>query len=152
MDQSEDVDAYVENTKPVKPIIVLKRKKNKVTVTIKNWRKNTLYQVYVKKNGKYRHIKTIKRNKYTFTFHRNKVCRVKVRAIIKTEESTAYSCFAKKMLSLGLKYKRTGAAAQRILYKYLKNGKQYMGQKGKQMFYLYENKNGCWINIRKRYL
>ena len=63
--QPENTDTYAENVEPVKPVITLKRKNKKVTVTIKNWQENTRYQVYVKKRGKYKQIKTIKKNKYS---------------------------------------------------------------------------------------
>ena len=77
--QPENTDTHAENVQPVKPVITLKRNKKKVIVTIKNWQKNTKYQIYVKKRGKYKRIKTIRKNKYSFKFDRSKVCRVKVR-------------------------------------------------------------------------
>ena len=73
--QPENTDTYAENVEPVKPVITLKRNNKKVMVTIKNWQENTRYQVYVKKRGKYKQIKTIKKNKYSFKFDKRKAIR-----------------------------------------------------------------------------
>ena len=72
--QPENTGTHAENVEPVKPVITLKRNNKKVTVTIKNWQENTGYQVYVKKRGKYKQIKTIKKNKYSFKFDKRKLC------------------------------------------------------------------------------
>ena len=146
--QPENTDTYVENVEPVKPVITLKRKNKKVTVTIKNWQENTGYQVYVKKRGKYKQIKTIKKNKYSFKFDKRKLCRVKVRAAKKVEGKTVFSDFAKKTLDYGLTNADNWSDAYKVMHKYLKNNNQYMGRKGIRCFYLLELKGECFIKVR----
>ena len=146
--QPENTDTYVENVEPVKPVITLKRKNKKVTVTIKNWQENTGYQVYVKKRGKYKQIKTIKKNKYSFKFDKRKLCRVKVRAAKKVNGKTVFSDFAKKTLDYGLTNADNWSDAYKVMHKYLKNNNQYMGRKGIKNFYLYEDKGVCFIRVR----
>lgn len=146
--QLENTDTYAENVEPVKPVITLKRKNKKVTVTIKNWQENTGYQVYVKKRGKYKQIKTIKKNKYSFKFDKRKLCRVKVRAAKKVEGKTVFSDFAKKTLDYGLTNADNWSDAYKVMHKYLKNNNQYMGRKGIKNFYLYEDKGVCFIRVR----
>ena len=128
--QPENTDTYAENVQPVKPVITLKRNKKKVIVTIKNWQKNTKYQIYVKKRGKYKRIKTIRKNKYSFKFDRSKVCRVKVRVAKNIDGKTIFSDYSRKTIESGLNCVKKGAAAQKILHKYLKNNRQYMGSSG----------------------
>ncbi|MFR7644557.1 hypothetical protein [Eubacterium sp.] len=146
--QPENTDTYVENVEPVKPVITLKRKNKKVTVTIKNWQENTGYQVYVKKRGKYKQIKTIKKNKYSFKFDKRKLCRVKVRAAKKVNGKTVFSDFAKKTLDYGLTNADNWSDAYKVMHKYLKNNNQYMGRKGIRCFYLLELKGECFIKVR----
>ena len=146
--QLENTDTYAENVEPVKPVITLKRKNKKVTVTIKNWQENTGYQVYVKKRGKYKQIKTIKKNKYSFKFDKRKLCRVKVRAAKKVNGRTVFSDFAKKTLDYGLTNADNWSDAYKVMHKYLKNNNQYMGRKGIKNFYLYEDKGVCFIRVR----
>lgn len=146
--QPENTDTYVENVEPVKPVITLKRKNKKVTVTIKNWQENTGYQVYVKKRGKYKQIKTIKKNKYSFKFDKRKLCRVKVRTVKKVDGKTVFSDFAKKTLDYGLTNADNWSDAYKVMHKYLKNNNQYMGRKGIKNFYLYEDKGVCFIRVR----
>ena len=146
--QLENTDTYAENVEPVKPVITLKRKNKKVTVTIKNWQENTGYQVYVKKRGKYKQIKTIKKNKYSFKFDKRKLCRVKVRAAKKVNGKTVFSDFAKKTLDYGLTNADNWSDAYKVMHKYLKNNNQYMGRKGIKNFYLYEDKGVCFIRVR----
>ena len=146
--QPENTDTYAENVEPVKPVITLKRKNKKVTVTIKNWQENTGYQVYVKKRGKYKQIKTIKKNKYSFKFDKRKLCRVKVRAAKKVEGKTVFSDFAKKTLDYGLTNADNWSDAYKVMHKYLKNNNQYMGRKGIRCFYLLELKGECFIKVR----
>ena len=146
--QLENTDTYAENVEPVKPVITLKRKNKKVTVTIKNWQENTGYQVYVKKRGKYKQIKTIKKNKYSFKFDKRKLCRVKVRAAKKVNGKTIFSDFAKKTLDYGLTNADNWSDAYKVMHKYLKNNNQYMGRKGIKNFYLYEDKGVCFIRVR----
>lgn len=146
--QPENTDIYVENVEPVKPVITLKRNNKKVTVTIKNWQENTRYQVYVKKRGKYKQIKTIKKNKYSFKFDKRKLCRVKVRAAKKVNGKTVFSDFAKKTLDYGLTNADNWSDAYKVMHKYLKNNSQYMGRKGIKNFYLYEDKGVCFIRVR----
>ena len=146
--QPENTDTYVENVEPVKPVITLKRKNKKVTVTIKNWQENTRYQVYVKKRGKYKQIKTIKKNKYSFKFDKRKLCRVKVRAAKKVDGKTVFSDFAKKTLDYGLTNADNWSDAYKVMHKYLKNNNQYMGRKGIRCFYLLELKGECFIKVR----
>ena len=146
--QPENTDTYAENVEPVKPVITLKRKKKKVTVTIKNWQENTGYQVYVKKRGKYKQIKTIKKNKYSFKFDKRKLCRVKVRAAKKVNGKTVFSDFAKKTLDYGLTNADNWSDAYKVMHKYLKNNNQYMGRKGIRCFYLLELKGECFIKVR----
>ncbi len=146
--QLENTDTYAENVEPVKPVITLKRKNKKVTVTIKNWQENTGYQVYVKKRGKYKQIKTIKKNKYSFKFDKRKLCRVKVRAAKKVNGKTVFSDFAKKTLDYGLTNADNWSDAYKVMHKYLKNNSQYMGRKGIKNFYLYEDKGVCFIRVR----
>ena len=146
--QPENTDTYVENVEPVKPVITLKRKNKKVTVTIKNWQENTRYQVYVKKRGKYKQIKTIKKNKYSFKFDKRKLCRVKVRAAKKVNGKTVFSDFAKKTLDYGLTNADNWSDAYKVMHKYLKNNNQYMGRKGIRCFYLLELKGECFIKVR----
>lgn len=146
--QPENTDTYVENVEPVKPVITLKRKNKKVTVTIKNWQENTGYQVYVKKRGKYKQIKTIKKNKYSFKFDKRKLCRVKVRAAKKVNGKTVFSDFAKKTLDYGLTNADNWSDAYKVMHKYLKNNNQYMGRKGIRCFYLLEDKGVCFIRVR----
>ena len=146
--QLENTDTYAENVEPVKPVITLKRKNKKVTVTIKNWQENTGYQVYVKKRGKYKQIKTIKKNKYSFKFDKRKLCRVKVRAAKKVNGKTVFSDFAKKTLDYGLTNADNWSDAYKVMHKYLKNNNQYMGRKGIRCFYLLELKGECFIKVR----
>ena len=146
--QPENTDTYAENVEPVKPVITLKRKNKKVTVTIKNWQENTGYQVYVKKRGKYKQIKTIKKNKYSFKFDKRKLCRVKVRAAKKVNGKTVFSDFAKKTLDYGLTNADNWSDAYKVMHKYLKNNNQYMGRKGIRCFYLLELKGECFIKVR----
>ena len=146
--QPENTDTYVENVEPVKPVITLKRKNKKVTVTIKNWQENTRYQVYVKKRGKYKQIKTIKKNKYSFKFDKRKLCRVKVRTVKKVDGKTVFSDFAKKTLDYGLTNADNWSDAYKVMHKYLKNNNQYMGRKGIRCFYLLELKGECFIKVR----
>ena len=146
--QPENTDTYAENVEPVKPVITLKRKNKKVTVTIKNWQENTGYQVYVKKRGKYKQIKTIKKNKYSFKFDKRKLCRVKVRAAKKVEGKTVFSDFARKTLDYGLTNADNWSDAYKVMHKYLKNNNQYMGRKGIRCFYLLELKGECFIKVR----
>ena len=146
--QPENTDTYVENVEPVKPVITLKRKNKKVTVNIKNWQENTGYQVYVKKRGKYKQIKTIKKNKYSFKFDKSKLCRVKVRAAKKVNGKTVFSDFAKKTLDYGLTNADNWSDAYKVMHKYLKNNNQYMGRKGIRCFYLLELKGECFIKVR----
>ena len=146
--QPENTDTHAENVEPVKPVITLKRNKKKVIVTIKNWQKNTGYQVYVKKRGKYKQIKTIKKNKYSFKFDKRKLCRVKVRAAKKVNGKTVFSDFAKKTLDYGLTNADNWSDAYKVMHKYLKNNNQYMGRKGIRCFYLLELKGECFIKVR----
>ena len=146
--QLENTDTYAENVEPVKPVITLKRNNKKVTVTIKNWQENTRYQVYVKKRGKYKQIKTIKKNKYSFKFDKRKLCRVKVRTVKKGDGKTVFSDFAKKTLDYGLTNADNWSDAYKVMHKYLKNNNQYMGRKGIKNFYLYEDKGVCFIRVR----
>ena len=146
--QPENTDTYAENVEPVKPVITLKRNNKKVTVTIKNWQENTRYQVYVKKRGKYKQIKTIKKNKYSFKFDKRKLCRVKVRAAKKVNGKTVFSDFAKKTLDYGLTNADNWSDAYKVMHKYLKNNNQYMGRKGIRCFYLLELKGECFIKVR----
>ena len=146
--QPENTDTYAENVEPVKPVITLKRKNKKVTVTIKNWQENTGYQVYVKKRGKYKQLKTIKKNKYSFKFDKRKLCRVKVRTVKKVDGKTVFSDFAKKTLDYGLTNADNWSDAYKVMHKYLKNNNQYMGRKGIKNFYLYEDKGVCFIRVR----
>ena len=146
--QPENTDTYAENVEPVKPVITLKRKNKKVAVTIKNWQENTGYQVYVKKRGKYKQIKTIKKNKYSFKFDKRKLCRVKVRAAKKVNGKTVFSDFAKKTLDYGLTNADNWSDAYKVMHKYLKNNNQYMGRKGIRCFYLLELKGECFIKVR----
>ena len=145
---SENTDTYAENVQPVKPVITLKRNKKKVIVTIKNWQKNTKYQIYVKKRGKYKRIKTIRKNKYSFKFDRSKVCRVKVRVAKNIDGKTIFSDYSRKTIESGLNCVKKGAAAQKILHKYLKNNRQYMGSRGTRKYYLFEHRDYCWINVK----
>ena len=149
--QPENTDTYVENVEPVKPVITLKRKNKKVTVTIKNWQENTGYQVYVKKRGKYKQIKTIKKNKYSFKFDKRKLCRVKVRAAKKVNGKTVFSDFAKKTLDYGLTNADNWSDAYKVMHKYLKNNNQYMGRKGIKNFYLYGDHNMCFLTVKNNY-
>ena len=149
--QPENTDIYVENVEPVKPVITLKRKNKKVTVTIKNWQENTGYQVYVKKRGKYKQIKTIKKNKYSFKFDKRKLCRVKVRAAKKVNGKTVFSDFAKKTLDYGLTNADNWSDAYKVIHKYLKNNNQYMGRKGIKNFYLYGDHNMCFLTVKNNY-
>ena len=146
--QPENTDTYAENVQPVKPVITLKRNKKKVIVTIKNWQKNTKYQIYVKKRGKYKRIKTIRKNKYSFKFDRSKVCRVKVRVAKNIDGKTIFSDYSRKTIESGLNCVKKGAAAQKILHKYLKNNRQYMGSRGTRKYYLFEHRDYCWINVK----
>ena len=146
--QPENTDTYAENVEPVKPVITLKRNNKKVTVTIKNWQENTRYQVYVKKRGKYKQIKTIKKNKYSFKFDKRKLCRVKVRTVKKVDGKTVFSDFAKKTLDYGLTNADNWSDAYKVMHKYLKNNNQYMGRKGIRCFYLLELKGECFIKVR----
>ena len=146
--QLENTDTYAENVEPVKPVITLKRNNKKVTVTIKNWQENTGYQVYVKKRGKYKQIKTIKKNKYSFKFDKRKLCRVKVRTVKKVDGKTVFSDFAKKTLDYGLTNADNWSDAYKVMHKYLKNNNQYMGRKGIRCFYLLEDKGVCFIRVR----
>ena len=146
--QPENTDTYAENVEPVKPVVTLKRNNKKVTVTIKNWQENTRYQVYVKKRGKYKQIKTIKKNKYSFKFDKRKLCRVKVRAAKKVNGKTVFSDFAKKTLDYGLTNADNWSDAYKVMHKYLKNNNQYMGRKGIRCFYLLELKGECFIKVR----
>ena len=149
--QPENTDTYAENVEPVKPVITLKRKNKKVTVTIKNWQENTGYQVYVKKRGKYKQIKTIKKNKYSFKFDKRKLCRVKVRAVKKVDGKTVFSDFAKKTLDYGLTNADNWSDAYKVMHKYLKNNNQYMGRKGIKNFYLYGDHNMCFLTVKNNY-
>ena len=149
--QPENTDTYAENVQPVKPVITLKRKNKKVTVTIKNWQENTGYQVYVKKRGKYKQIKTIKKNKYSFKFDKRKLCRVKVRAVKKVDGKTVFSDFAKKTLDYGLTNADNWSDAYKVMHKYLKNNNQYMGRKGIKNFYLYGDHNMCFLTVKNNY-
>ena len=149
--QPENTDTYAENVEPVKPVITLKRKNKKVTVTIKNWQENTRYQVYVKKRGKYKQIKTIKKNKYSFKFDKRKLCRVKVRAAKKVNGKTVFSDFAKKTLDYGLTNADNWSDAYKVMHKYLKNNNQYMGRKGIKNFYLYGDHNMCFLTVKNNY-
>ena len=149
--QPENTDIYVENVEPVKPVITLKRKNKKVTVTIKNRQENTGYQVYVKKRGKYKQIKTIKKNKYSFKFDKRKLCRVKVRAAKKVNGKTVFSDFAKKTLDYGLTNADNWSDAYKVMHKYLKNNNQYMGRKGIKNFYLYGDHNMCFLTVKNNY-
>ena len=149
--QPENTDTYAENVEPVKPVITLKRKNKKVTVTIKNWQENTGYQVYVKKRGKYKQIKTIKKNKYSFKFDKRKLCRVKVRAAKKVNGKTVFSDFAKKTLDHGLTNADNWSDAYKVMHKYLKNNNQYMGRKGIKNFYLYGDHNMCFLTVKNNY-
>ena len=149
--QPENTDIYVENVEPVKPVITLKRKNKKVTVTIKNWQENTGYQVYVKKRGKYKQIKTIKKNKYSFKFDKRKLCRVKVRTVKKVDGKTVFSDFAKKTLDYGLTNADNWSDAYKVMHKYLKNNNQYMGRKGIKNFYLYGDHNMCFLTVKNNY-
>ena len=149
--QPENTDTYAENVEPVKPVITLKRNNKKVTVTIKNWQENTRYQVYVKKRGKYKQIKTIKKNKYSFKFDKRKLCRVKVRAAKKVEGKTVFSDFAKKTLDYGLTNADNWSDAYKVMHKYLKNNNQYMGRKGIKNFYLYGDHNMCFLTVKNNY-
>ena len=149
--QPENTDTYAENVEPVKPVITLKRKNKKVTVTIKNWQENTGYQVYVKKRGKYKQIKTIKKNKYSFKFDKRKLCRVKVRAAKKVNGKTVFSDFAKKTLDYGLTNADNWSDAYKVMHKYLKNNSQYMGRKGIKNFYLYGDHNMCFLTVKNNY-
>ena len=149
--QPENTDTYAENVEPVKPVITLKRKNKKVTVTIKNWQENTGYQVYVKKRGKYKQIKTIKKNKYSFKFDKRKLCRVKVRAAKKVNGKTVFSDFAKKTLDYGLTNADNWFDAYKVMHKYLKNNNQYMGRKGIKNFYLYGDHNMCFLTVKNNY-
>ncbi len=146
--QPENTGTHAENVEPVKPVITLKRNNKKVTVTIKNWQENTGYQVYVKKRGKYKQIKTIKKNKYSFKFDKRKLCRVKVRASKKVDGKTVFSDFAKKTLDYGLTNADNWSDAYKVMHKYLKNNNQYMGRKGIRCFYLLELKGECFIKVR----
>ena len=146
--QPENTDTHAENVEPVKPVITLKRNKKKVIVTIKNWQKNTKYQIYVKKRGKYKRIKTIRKNKYSFKFDRSKVCRVKVRVAKNIDGKTIFSDYSRKTIESGLNCVKKGAAAQKILHKYLKNNRQYMGSRGTRKYYLFEHRDYCWINVK----
>ena len=146
--QPENTDTYAENVQPVKPVITLKRNKKKVIVTIKNWQKNTEYQIYVKKRGKYKRIKTIRKNKYSFKFDRSKVCRVKVRVAKNIDGKTIFSDYSRKTIESGLNCVKKGVAAQKILHKYLKNNRQYMGSRGTRKYYLFEHRDYCWINVK----
>ena len=149
--QPENTDTYVENVEPVKPVITLKRKNKKVTVNIKNWQENTGYQVYVKKRGKYKQIKTIKKNKYSFKFDKRKLCRVKVRTVKKVDGKTVFSDFAKKTLDYGLTNADNWSDAYKVMHKYLKNNNQYMGRKGIKNFYLYGDHNMCFLTVKNNY-
>ena len=149
--QPENTDTYAENVEPVKPVITLKRNNKKVTVTIKNWQENTRYQVYVKKRGKYKQIKTIKKNKYSFKFDKRKLCRVKVRAAKKVDGKTVFSDFAKKTLDYGLTNADNWSDAYKVMHKYLKNNNQYMGRKGIKNFYLYGDHNMCFLTVKNNY-
>ncbi len=149
--QPENADTYAENVEPVKPVITLKRKNKKVTVTIKNWQENTRYQVYVKKRGKYKQIKTIKKNKYSFKFDKSKLCRVKVRAAKKVNGKTVFSDFARKTLDYGLTNADNWSDAYKVMHKYLKNNNQYMGRKGIKNFYLYGDHNMCFLTVKNNY-
>ena len=149
--QPENTDTYAENVEPVKPVITLKRNNKKVTVTIKNWQENTGYQVYVKKRGKYKQIKTIKKNKYSFKFDKRKLCRVKVRTVKKVDGKTVFSDFAKKTLDYGLTNADNWSDAYKVMHKYLKNNNQYMGRKGIKNFYLYGDHNMCFLTVKNNY-
>ena len=149
--QPENTDTYAENVEPVKPVITLKRKNKKVTVTIKNWQENTGYQVYVKKRGKYKQIKTIKKNKYSFKFDKRKLCRVKARTVKKVDGKTVFSDFAKKTLDYGLTNADNWSDAYKVMHKYLKNNNQYMGRKGIKNFYLYGDHNMCFLTVKNNY-
>ena len=102
----------------------------------------------MKKRGKYKQIKTIKKNKYSFKFDKRKLCRVKVRAAKKVEGKTVFSDFAKKTLDYGLTNADNWSDAYKVMHKYLKNNNQYMGRKGIKNFYLYEDKGVCFIRVR----
>ncbi len=149
--QPENTDTYAENVEPVKPVITLKRKNKKVAVTIKNWQENTGYQVYVKKRGKYKQIKTIKKNKYSFKFDKRKLCRVKVRAAKKVNGKAVFSDFARKTLDYGLTNADNWSDAYKVMHKYLKNNNQYMGRKGIKNFYLYGDHNMCFLTVKNNY-
>ena len=149
--QPENTDTYAENVERVKPVITLKRNNKKVTVTIKNWQENTRYQVYVKKRGKYKQIKTIKKNKYSFKFDKRKLCRVKVRTVKKVDGKTVFSDFAKKTLDYGLTNADNWSDAYKVMHKYLKNNNQYMGRKGIKNFYLYGDHNMCFLTVKNNY-
>lgn len=149
--QSENTDAYVENAEPVKPVITLKRNKAKVIVTIKNQQEDTQYQIYVKKRGRYKRIKTIRKNKYSFKFDKGELCRVKVRAAKKIDGKTVFSDFAKKTSDFGLTNADNWSDAYKVMHKYLKNNNQYMGKKGRKNFYLYEDHTMCFITVKNNY-
>ena len=105
----------------------------------------------MKKRGKYKQIKTIKKNKYSFKFDKRKLCRVKVRAAKKVEGKTVFSDFAKKTLDYGLTNADNWSDAYKVMHKYLKNNNQYMGRKGIKNFYLYGDHNMCFLTVKNNY-
>lgn len=76
-----------------KPKVKAKRLKSKIRLTLTSSHKNVKYQIYVKKNGKYRLLKTTSKKTYKFT-HKKK-CYIRVRCIKRSGDTVLYSKFKK---------------------------------------------------------
>lgn len=76
-----------------KPKVKARRLKRKIRLTLTSSNKNVKYQIYVKRNGKYRLLKTT--SKKTYKFAHKKKCYIKVRCIRRSGNMVLYSKFKK---------------------------------------------------------
>lgn len=134
-----------------KPKVKLERKKNKVTVYIKRRKKNAWYQIYVKKNGKYKKMETTKKRTYSFKFDKKKICRVKVRGVKKKENKRYYSDYVKRTIDTKGRVTSPEKKAQKSFPKHFKNGKIYTGNCGGREFSLCREKGYYLIKIGYKY-
>lgn len=89
----ETTAASTVTEKLKKPTVKAKRTAKKIKLTFKSRSKNVKYQIYIKKNGKYKKVKTISKNKYVFK-HKKK-CYIKVRCVKYVGKRKIYSKFKK---------------------------------------------------------
>lgn len=91
--EEQTTTATVSKLKVSKPKVKAKRVKAKIRLTLSSKTKSVKYQIYIKKNGKYKLLKTT--TKKTYSFKHKKKCYIKVRCVASNGKLKVYSKFKK---------------------------------------------------------